>query len=96
MSEIFYSKEKITNDSDGNPVFGTQLFKATFINNNLKVYMVDDSDDEGVLFILQNRSPYHIDSEVGDPDENSITQRVIKEYNRPWANDSEAFAFVRN
>lgn len=96
MSEIFYSKEKITNDSDGNPVFGTQLFKATFINNNLKVYLVDDSDDEGKIHLNQPNSPYSIDSEIGEPDENGITQRVIVQYNRPWANDSEAFAFVRN
>ena len=96
MSEIFYSKEKITNDSDGNPIFSKQLFKATFINNNLKVYLVNDSDDEGKLFKVQNNSPYHLDSEVGAPDENGITQRVIVQYNRPWANDSEAFAFVRN
>lgn len=96
MSTIFYKKDKITSDSDNNPIIGKQLYKATFINNNLRVYSVDDSDDEGVIFLIQNRSPFHIDSEVGAPDENGITQREIKEYNRPWANDSEAFAFVRN
>lgn len=94
MSEIFYSKEKITNDSDGNPVFSTQLYKATFINNNLKVYMVDDSDDVGKIHLNQPNSPYSIDSETGDADENGIRQLVVKTYNRPWANDSEAFAFL--
>lgn len=97
MSEIFYTRHFMTQDSENGPEYKVQnLFKATFIDNKLKIYInLTDSDDEGKLHVDQPFSPYHIDSEIGEPDENGVRQRVIKQFNRPWLSDSEAFVFAR-
>lgn len=94
MSTKFFTRLQQTVDSDGTLSTSNELLKATFINNKLKIYTVSDSDDAGIILLNQPNSPFASDSETKDSDGNGNMLRVITQYNRPWENDSEAFAYA--
>jgi len=95
----YISYEQIE-DSDGN--FVTKNYLAKLVaDGGLKIYKeLVDSDDAGMLYLVQDTSPYHKDSDTGIVDSNGMgdTFNVIEvlEYNRAWDSDGEAIAYGRN
>lgn len=93
MAEIFFKRQGLNDSGDAIDI----LHKATYDDGpGLKVYAnLADSNDDGVLYMTQPKSPYHRDSAAGPADENGIIPRDIVEYNRAWDSAGEAFRFAK-
>lgn len=86
MQTRFYSTQSINDSGDPTSV----LHKAVF-DNGLKVYAVDDSADDGDLYMTQIKSPFHRDSADGVHPDLGHTMYTVVEYNRAWDSAGEAF-----